>query len=507
MRVRSWLIRGMILAGVAVLAALAWFANSWISPDRVREKVIVTLSEQFEDVDVQVGSARMRILGGIAVTDLRLTRHGDPPDQPFLIVPNAIVYHDKEQLNRGKLIIKKVEMDSPTFRIERAADGKWNVAEVVKPGPADKPIPTFVIKSGTVLVIDRMPGALPPTTFTEVQCTLLNDPLPTLTVQVTATAKGYGPVEVRGRLNRINRHLGLSVELSQFPLGEAAVPTAQRFAPELAPHLAKLTATANVKAELSYTPDAVPQWRHDVRFEVKDARFEHPELPWPVEKITATVRSVDGRIKVEEASAQVGQAKVKLSLETRTDAAPHTGGPPTDDPLRRIEDNLQRLDISATGIALDDSLFERLPEKMKRGRKMFSPTGQVDIGYKFTREGAGWKRELEVRPKQAAMVYEKFRYPVSDVRGLIKRTITHTGNENTTIDLVGTAAGQLITVKGRIEGDGDDPAVNLRITGSTTCRSTTSFTPRSRRSTLRSCASSALPVAVTSWPRSFSTRA
>src|SRR4051812_26613113 len=98
MRVRSWLIRGLILAGVAALAALAWFANSWISPDRVREKVIVTLSEQFEDVDIQVGSARMRILGGIAVTDLRLTRRGDPTDQPFIIIPNAIVYHDKEQL-------------------------------------------------------------------------------------------------------------------------------------------------------------------------------------------------------------------------------------------------------------------------------------------------------------------------------------------------------------------------------------------------------------------------
>jgi hypothetical protein len=465
MRVRSWLIRGLILAGVAALAALAWFANSWISPDRVRAQVIVTLSEQFEDVDVHVGSARMRILGGIAVSDLRLTRRGDPVDQPFLVIPNAIVYHDKEQLNHGRLVIKKVEMESPTFRLERSADGKWNVAEVLKPGPTDKPIPTFVIKGGTVQVIDRTPGALPPATFTDVQCTLLNDPLPTLTIQATASAKGYGPVDIRGRLNRIKRHLGLSVELTEFPLGETAVPAAQRFAPELAPHLAKLTATANVKAELTYAPDESPQWRHDVKFEVKDARFEHPELPWPVEKIAATVRSVDGRIKVEDASAQVGQAKVKLSLETRTDAAPLAGGPPTDDILRRIENNLQKLDISATGIALDDGLFDRLPDKMKRGRKMFNPTGLVDIGYKFTREGAGWKRELEARPKQTSLVYEKFRYPVSDVRGLIKRTITHTGNESTTLDLVGTASGQLITLKGRIEGDGPDPAVNLRLTG------------------------------------------
>ena len=146
------------------------------------------------------------------------------------------------------------------------------------------------------------------------------------------------------------------------------------------------------------------------------------------------MRSKDGTIKVEDASAQIGGAKVRLSLETRADAIPVAAGstPHGDDLMRRIEDNLQRLDISAAGVALDDTLFERLPEKLKNGRKMFNPTGQVDLGYRFVRDGAGWRRELEVRPKQAGMVYEKFRYPVSDVRGLVKRTVTRTGTESTT---------------------------------------------------------------------------
>jgi hypothetical protein len=468
MRVRSWVIRGLILTGVAALAALAWYANSWISPERVREQVILTLSEQFEGVDVHVGSARMRILGGIAVTDLRLARRGDPPDQPFLVIPNAILYHDKEQLNRGRLVIRKVEMDGPTLRIERAADGKWNVTEVIRSGTADKPVPTFVIKNGTVTVIDRAPGALPPVTLSDVQCTLLNDPLPALTVQATALARGYGPVDIRGRLNRVSNHLSFSVELGELPLGEAVVPVAKRFAPELAPHLGKLTANANVKAEFTFAPDTTPQWRHDVRFEVKGARFEHPDLPWPVEQITATVRSRDGQIKVDDATAQIGGAKVHLSLETRADALPVAAGAAAgDDLLRRIEDNLQRLEISAAGIALDDNLFARLPEKLKCRRTMFNPTGQVYLGYKFLREGAGWRRELEMRPEKNGLgiVYEKFRYPVSDVRGLVKRTLTHTGSAVTTLDLVGSAAGQLITLKGRIEGDGPDPGINLRIAG------------------------------------------
>src|SRR5262245_8157607 len=76
--VRSWLIRGLILAGVAAVVAFGWVANSWVSPERVRAQLVTHLDDQFNGVDVHVGSARMRILGGIAVTDLRLTRRGDP---------------------------------------------------------------------------------------------------------------------------------------------------------------------------------------------------------------------------------------------------------------------------------------------------------------------------------------------------------------------------------------------------------------------------------------------
>ena len=114
MSLRSWAIRGLILAGVALLAAFGWIANSWVSPERVRAQVIATLDEQLEGVEIHVGSAHMRILGGIAVSDLRLTRRAaDGTETPLLAVPSAVLYHDKEQLNRGRLVIKKVELETP----------------------------------------------------------------------------------------------------------------------------------------------------------------------------------------------------------------------------------------------------------------------------------------------------------------------------------------------------------------------------------------------------------
>ena len=83
------------------------------------------LSEQFEGAEVHVGSAHMRILGGIAVTDLKITRPGpDGGEVPLIVVPSAVLYHDKEQLNRGRLVISKeiILMAPPAANSDQLVD-------------------------------------------------------------------------------------------------------------------------------------------------------------------------------------------------------------------------------------------------------------------------------------------------------------------------------------------------------------------------------------------------
>jgi hypothetical protein len=467
MSLRSWVIRGLILTGLAAIAALVWVANSWVSPDQVRAEVLKSLYEQFDGIEIQVGSARMRILGGIAVTDLKLIRKGTSGDSLVLSVPSAVLYHDKEQLSHGHLIIKKIVLDNPELNLERSSDGKWNVAGIFKEGPADKPVPTFVIEGGTVHIVDRSKESIPETTLNGVRFTLLNEPIPVLEITASATTKGLGPIIALGRLNRITGVLSLVVKLSEVPLGELAAANVDRIAPGLSQHLVGLTAKASVVADLTFTPDAAKKWQHDVKVELKDARYVHPDLPWPVENINASLSIEDGLIKIKDASAHVAGANIKLSLISRVnDTAtlqPTTSLP--DDALKRLENHLIGLDLSINGLALDDVLFRILPSRVQIFRQQFSPIGQVDLSYKFTREKAGWTRELELRPKQITMTYEHFKYPVSDVRGWIKKTQTHNGDPTTDIDLLGTASGQTITIKGQITGEGEDPGVNLRVIG------------------------------------------
>jgi hypothetical protein len=464
--VRGWLIRGLILAGVAALAGLGWVANSWVSPERVREQVLAALADHFDGVDAHVGSARLRILGGIAVRDLKLVRRGDPPDRPFLVVPAAVLYHDKEQLNRGRLVIRKIELDAPTVHLVRAADGRWNVADVLRPAPADRPVPTFVATGAAVTVTDHAPDALPPLRLADTRLTLLNDPLPVLVVEAQGAAETFGPAKAKLVYNRITRHAKIALDLPGLPLGDLAPALAARFAPAAAEHLTKLTAAAAVKAELHFAPDAAPAWRHDVQVVVKDGRLDHPDVPWPVEKIGVKVRSIDGRVKIEDATAKVGPATVKVALDVRGETPTAAGPAADDDPLAKVEEHLQRADVTVAGVPLDDALFERLGQKGATLKRMFAPTGTVDVGYRFARDAAAWKREVEVRPRGITGTYEKFRYPVTGVEGTVRRTTAPGAPPTLAIDVRGRAAGETVTVKGQVYGDGPDPAINLRVAGS-----------------------------------------
>ena len=124
-------------------------------PEFIRSELTRQLAERFNDADVEVDSARLRVLGGISVSDLRIIRRDDPTRTPVLQVPSAVLHYDKERLNDGKLVIQKVEMFKPRLRIERDADGKWNVADLIKPPRDDEPLPIFILHDATIVFYDR----------------------------------------------------------------------------------------------------------------------------------------------------------------------------------------------------------------------------------------------------------------------------------------------------------------------------------------------------------------
>src|SRR5262249_5488259 len=149
--------------------------------------------------------------GGIALSDLRLSRSSEDDPADFLDVPSAVLYHDKEQLLDGKLVVRKVEMYRPRLRVARGPDGRWNLAGILEPSPHD-PVPTIVIHQGTIVFEDRhaAPDA-PPLELKDVNLTVVNDPLPTLTFDGSGQSDLAGTVRLKGTSDRKSQRTAVAV--------------------------------------------------------------------------------------------------------------------------------------------------------------------------------------------------------------------------------------------------------------------------------------------------------
>src|SRR5947209_13013390 len=123
MSFRKWLVRILVFGVVACGVGAGLLYQRFTDPAAVRQQVIDKLQAQFPGAVVTLDAARLRVLGGIVLTELRLTRRDDPDKIDLLYVPSAEVYHDKEHLLDGKVALRKIVFHRPRVRLVRGRDG------------------------------------------------------------------------------------------------------------------------------------------------------------------------------------------------------------------------------------------------------------------------------------------------------------------------------------------------------------------------------------------------
>lgn len=489
MALRTWIIRGLILAVLTGVGYGVWWAQSYVSPEAVRASLLETLHEQFPDAEVAVSNAHIRVFGGISVRNLTLTHRGE--DVPFFVAPSGTIYHDKEQINRGRMIIRKVELDSPTLTLERRPDGSWNLEGMAENGPVTGGVPTFVIKNAKIRLVDRSPLKLPNMTLTETNVTLVNDPAPLYLVIKGSTIAmlddGYSTAMVINlRINRASNDLILRTECPEMMVGPSLSPIATILEPRIAESLRAMTGTVALRAEMIRNPHQ--PMHYDLGLTLRGVRIADEFLPVPIEDVRGSIRLRNGQLSVDQLTGRFGPATLKLSMETRRalteepqSPSQSPGGretpavlvsrvakpasPNVSSPLDEIENLVERIDLALNDLTINDELFNRLPSELRSLQQKYSPVGTVAIGYRFHRpKPETWRREIEIRPTRMTLLYERFRYPLEDVMGTIRRTVTAEADE-TRIELAGTASGQRVDIKGAMIGPEPDPAIALKISG------------------------------------------
>ena len=312
MTCRKWLVRGLVFTVLGAIAAFVWVYQSWTSPHTVCALVIARLEEQFAGARVCLDRAGLRLLGGISFRDLRMTRRDDPENLELLHVPSGIIYHDKEQLLNGKLMSRKIELYRPRFHILRRPDGTWNLEGVLGLVDPNEPIPTIVIRQGTFILDDRRASGQPPLEIRDIDCTLINDPLPVLHFEVRGQSPQTGALTLQGAWQRHTMGLDLTCVAAEVPINRELAGRLGCYCTMLGDHAQHLEAWARLEIRAGYDPEQPEPWSHTLTAEVHNGKLRHPDVPLPLDEVAARLECRGGRVTLHEATARHGDTRVRL---------------------------------------------------------------------------------------------------------------------------------------------------------------------------------------------------
>jgi hypothetical protein len=441
---RKWFVRGLVFSIVAGVAGAAYLYQHWTNPVAVRQQVIAKLQEIFPGAVVTLDSARLRLFGGIALSELRLARRDDPDKTEIVHVPSAVLYHDKEKLLDGVLTFRKVELHRPRLRLVREPGGGWNLQGLTVPVTGERAIPTVVIHQGTLFFDDRLNEAkLPTLEIGEVNLTVLNDPLPVVTLDGTGTSEIGKSLRFRGTWNRHTKEVTVSAQAAAVQVTPSLL---QRLCPPCAQ--AKLSgllleARADVKADFGFTVGGASLPSYDVRCRLTQGKLQHPSLPVPLEGMEASLRLANGQVELERLEGRSGAARI------------HARGAgllpcPEGDFEGSVE--VKHLDLC-------DGLFARLPERLQLLHKAFQPAGTATLRINCARRAGQWvplasggSPKLLLQPEDLRVSFTRFPYPLERLSGTLDYNLLSTLVQ---VNVTGYTGRQPVFIKGTWLGTGD----------------------------------------------------
>jgi TamB, inner membrane protein subunit of TAM complex len=116
----------VILVLILVGAALATLQTGW-AKNQIRQ-LIVRQANQFLTARLEIGALGGSIFRGIQLGDIRLSKDG----QPLISIDNVTLAYSLRELLQPGVVIKRVSVVRPRIAATRGADGRWDLATLVK---------------------------------------------------------------------------------------------------------------------------------------------------------------------------------------------------------------------------------------------------------------------------------------------------------------------------------------------------------------------------------------
>lgn len=418
--------------------------------DEVRRYAEGVLSAHYDELDIQLGSARFEAGRGVILRNLVISeRTDDGRTAPLAEVDEMqlLGQFDAAALASGKPAIEKIRIRSPKVNAKRGADGSWNIAQLFPPPATGKRPAKVEVTRAIVTIVDRRNVAGKPPTLRDVNLTAecieqlpaaTADGSPHRTYRIEGVVGGevaesftFGATASTG-----TGQFDLRVQLDQLDLNSALVAGVLRRSPQLN-NVTELSGRANATLKVEQTLGKELTWRAD--FQLAGCRMEAVGMPRALSQLSVTGSATPERLHVQQASGKLGKADVSMALDRR-------GWTPTSPLALRL--NVARL-------KLEDPIAEMLPAAARGGWERFDPIGAVSAEVEAQFDGRKWLPSVTVHCHDVSFRdHEKFNYRLTGGTGTLKIS-DHRDGRGPVLDiqeLTASAAGTPIVINGSFAG-------------------------------------------------------
>jgi hypothetical protein len=495
------LLWGLLLC-VSIVVGGLWFAYWYITDgDTVAQLIREKAVAYFPGSSLDPGRVRLSLYGGdVEFRQLRLLQKIDGAPFEVLRVPWLKIRINTRKLAKGHLEARDVVVGQPTLRLRRRRNGTWNLEGLLAdpwPGPWLDTPPISVQNATVELIPDDEPsgaavmpreraqrdgasggelGAITrtpadggesspatsaselsrgvasrsPAILREVSIKIEGAPGTAECLKFEGTARGdaFEKIRLTGTINLVSGIVTLEGDLAGLTLTE----TLRRRIPLEARPAVKGLALNNGVVDIDlnrfhYEPKAAPgaRLRYRAVARLREGVWECPNLPFPVNDLSAIITAEDGTLKIQHANGSNGPTRL------RAEGTIGMGDP------RTVPMDLQ---VNLTDLELDPRLRSHTPAEYDELWDVFKPSGRVDARVRAVRGQAGKPVELSatVECRDVAAVYRHFKYPLDHITGrlaLEKNVLT--------VDVRSLKGGQPVELRGTIQNPGVDAIVKLEI--------------------------------------------
>ncbi len=236
-------------------------------------------------------------------------------------------------------------------------------------------------------------------------------------LRMSCRASGFEP----------NSPLVVSAEVRQLDLDRAVQNI---LPPALQGQWYKYLPAGELDADVQLSYDG-QVWRPEIAVRCLNVSFTHHKFPYRLEHGKGTLDVKDDRLQMS-LTAYAGSRPLRLTAEVAHPFADPTGS----------------IEVQGDDLQLDESLLAALPEKPREVVRSLDPQGRVNFYLRIWREKPDepMHHHLLLAANQCSIRYQKFPYPISDIRGTLE---TFDGNWSFR-NLEGSHDKARITCEGRL---------------------------------------------------------